>query len=70
MRVTAIKKLLPYLVDFQHIHGVSPTFREMRDAMSKHSMQTIKLYLDILEKEGYIKVAKRAHRAIKILKTK
>ena len=68
MRITAIKHVLPYIIDFKKVYGVAPTHREIASAFGKKSVYTASLYLQILVKEKYIKLNKYTHRQITILK--
>lgn len=75
MRITAIKKVLPFLISHQVKLGYAPTNREIAKRFGYTSAYSGNLLLAELEKDGYIRIARtKAGRAksriIDILKIK
>lgn len=67
MQVTAVQKVLPFISNFQALNSMSPSYREIAKGVGK-SLQMVAIYLRLLQKAKYIKLSKRSHRDITILK--
>ena len=61
------RELLGYLMQYQEVHGYSPTLREIADALNRKSVSTIHALIRSLVDKGYIQKADGNTRTLKIL---
>jgi repressor LexA len=61
-------QLLKYIDDYQHEHGVPPSFDEMRAALKLRSKSGIHRLISGLEERGYIKRLAYRARALEVLR--
>lgn len=61
------KKLLDYIVEYNHQHGVSPSYDEMTTAMGLKSKSGIHRMVDSLISENYIERREGKNRGIKVI---
>jgi|TARA_R110000824_G_scaffold42444_1_gene124942 SOS-response transcriptional repressor LexA len=48
------KQLLTFIVDFQKLQGISPSYKEMAEAMNMKSLSTAHAMVDRLVERGYL----------------
>lgn len=61
------RELLNYLIQYQEMHGYSPTLREMADALNRRSVSTIHALIRSMVDKGYIQKVEGNNRTLKIL---
>ena len=61
------RELLGYLMQYQEVHGYSPTLREIADALNRKSVSTIHALIRSLVDKGYIQKVDGNTRTLKIL---
>jgi len=61
-------QVLEYLVSFYQENGYSPTIREVGDHFDWKSTGTVRDVINALDGKGFIKVHRRIHRGIEILR--
>ncbi len=61
------KRVLAFLKKYVRRHGYPPTVRETAEHLELAGPNSVKKYLDILERKGYIRRSPRSSRAIDII---
>jgi repressor LexA len=61
------RELLNYLIQYQEMHGYSPTLREMADAMGRNSVSTMHALIRSMVDKGYIQKVEGNNRTLKVL---
>lgn len=59
------RKILEYIIDFQHDNGFPPTIRELGDAFEIGSLRGVTVHLDALVRKGFM-TRDRTSRSIRI----
>ena len=62
------EKLLKFIIDYQKLNNVTPSFDEMKDGLDLKSKSGIHRIVSALEERGYIKKLNNRARAIEIIK--
>ena len=62
------EKLLKFIIDYQKLNNVTPSFDEMKDGLDLKSKSGIHRIVSALEERGYIKKLNNRARAIEIVK--
>lgn len=63
----AQKRLLEFINEYESLHGLPPTRREMMEELGFSSLSTISYHLSRLEKDGLIRLTPRVDRGITIV---
>ncbi|GLY09615.1 transcriptional regulator [Pseudobacillus badius] len=61
------QKVLEVVVEYQHEKGYPPAMRELGDILNLASASTVKNYLDVLKRKGYVTWEKGKPRTLKVL---
>lgn len=63
-----LNAILNFLIDYMDTHAYPPSYREIANAVDIKSTNSIKKYLDILEKQHIIRRSESQNRSIQIVK--
>jgi len=63
-------KILVLIQEYINQHGYPPSYRELAAMMNLVSSSTVKCYLDILKKKGYLNWEERRPRTLHIIEQK
>ena len=61
------QSILDTIIEYRDAHGYPPTVREIGAAVGLRSAAAVKAHLDVLQEDGYIKVARARPRCIEVL---
>lgn len=62
------KAILEFIAEYQQLHGISPTHREIRDEFGYSSYGTVYKHLKLLQKKGYLRREWNQKRGLELLR--